>query len=65
MSPRARSWWTRLCGARRLTTIPHMALAEAIETSRIRRVAGLTGRRTAVAATRPFRPSTRPFPTWG
>jgi magnesium chelatase family protein len=42
--------------ARRLTTIlPAMSLAEAIETTRIHRVAGRTGARTAVVTTRPFR----------
>jgi magnesium chelatase family protein len=42
--------------ARRLTTIlPTMSLAEALETTRIHRVAGLTGARTAVVTTRPFR----------
>ena len=42
--------------ARRLTTIiPAMSLAEAIETTRIHRVAGLTGDRTALVTTRPFR----------
>jgi magnesium chelatase family protein len=42
--------------ARRLTTIlPAMTLAEAIETTRIYRVAGLTGDRTALVTTRPFR----------
>jgi magnesium chelatase family protein len=42
--------------ARRLTTIlPAMTLAEAIETTWIHRVAGLTGDRTAVVTTRPFR----------
>jgi Magnesium chelatase, subunit ChlI len=42
--------------ARRLTTIlPDMTLAEAIETTRIHRVAGLTGARTAFVTTRPFR----------
>jgi magnesium chelatase family protein len=42
--------------ARRLTTIlPDMTLAEAIETTRIHSVAGLTGDRTAVVTTRPFR----------
>jgi magnesium chelatase family protein len=42
--------------ARRLTTIlPAMTLAEAIETTRIHRVAGLTGARTAFVTTRPFR----------
>jgi len=42
--------------ARRLTTIlPAMTLAEAIETTRIHRVAGLTGDRTAWVTTRPFR----------
>jgi Magnesium chelatase, subunit ChlI len=42
--------------ARRLTTIlPAMTLAEAIETTRIPRVAGLTGARTAVVTTRPCR----------
>src|SRR2546426_11061440 len=42
--------------ARRLTTIlPAMTLAEAIETTRIHRIAGLTGDRTAWVTTRPFR----------
>ncbi len=42
--------------ARRLTTIlPAMTLAEAIETTRIHSVAGLTGNRTALVTTRPFR----------
>jgi magnesium chelatase family protein len=42
--------------ARRLTTIlPAMTLAEAIETTRIHRAAGLTGARTALVTTRPFR----------
>jgi predicted ATPase with chaperone activity len=42
--------------ARRLTTIlPTMTLPEAIETTRIHSVAGLTGDRTALVTTRPFR----------
>src|SRR2546430_12395953 len=42
--------------ARRLTTVlPAMTLAEAIETTRIHRVAGLTGARTALVTTRPCR----------
>jgi Magnesium chelatase, subunit ChlI len=42
--------------ARRLTTIqPAMTLAEAIETTRIHRVASLTGDRTAWVTTRPCR----------
>jgi magnesium chelatase family protein len=42
--------------ARRLTTIlPARTLAEAIETTRIPRVVGLTGARTAVVTTRPCR----------
>ena len=42
--------------ARRLTTIlPAMTLAEALETTRIHRVAGFTGDRTALVTTRPFR----------
>jgi hypothetical protein len=42
--------------ARRLTTIlPAMILAEAIETTRIHRVAGLTGGRTTLVPTRPSR----------
>jgi magnesium chelatase family protein len=42
--------------ARRLTTIlPAMMLAEAIETTRIHRVAGLTGDRTALVTNRPCR----------
>ena len=41
---------------RRLSTIPPaMTLAEAIETTRIHSVAGLTGDRTALVTTRPFR----------
>jgi magnesium chelatase family protein len=42
--------------ARRLTTIlPEMSLAEAIETTRMHRVAGLTGGRTALVTRWPFR----------
>jgi hypothetical protein len=42
--------------ARRLTTMfPAMTLAEANETTRIHRVAGRTGDRTAVVTTLPFR----------
>jgi magnesium chelatase family protein len=42
--------------ARRLTIIlPVMTLAEAIETTRIHRVAGRTGDRSALITTRPFR----------
>ena len=42
--------------ARRLTTIlPEMTLPEAIEATRIHRVAGLTGARTAFVTTRPCR----------
>jgi magnesium chelatase family protein len=42
--------------ARRLTTIlPAMTLAEAIETTRIPRVAGLTGARTGLVTPYPFR----------
>jgi magnesium chelatase family protein len=42
--------------ARRLTTIlPAMTLPEALATTRIHRVAGLTGERTAFVTTRPCR----------
>jgi magnesium chelatase family protein len=42
--------------AQRLTTIlPPLPLAEALETTRIHRVAGLTGARTAWVTARPFR----------
>jgi magnesium chelatase family protein len=42
--------------ARRLTTIlPAMTLPEALDTTRIPRVAGRTGARTAFVTTRPFR----------
>jgi magnesium chelatase family protein len=42
--------------ARRLTTIlPDLTLPEALDTTRIHRVAGLTGDRTAFVTTRPFR----------
>jgi hypothetical protein len=48
--------------ARRLTTIlPAMTLAEAIETTRIHRVAGLTGNRTALVTTRPCRAPHHPL----
>jgi Magnesium chelatase, subunit ChlI len=44
--------------ARRLATIlPAMSLAAARETTRIPRIAGLTGGRAAVVTTRPFRAS--------
>jgi magnesium chelatase family protein len=52
--------------ARRLTTIlPAMTLAEALETTRLPRVAGLTGDRTALATTRPFRAPHHPIPDAG
>jgi magnesium chelatase family protein len=52
--------------ARRLTTIlPDMTLPEALDTTRIHRVAGLTGDRTAFVTTRPFRAPTTPSPMWG
>ena len=42
--------------ARRLTTIlPAMRLADAIETTRLHHVAGLTGGRTTLVTTRPYR----------
>jgi magnesium chelatase family protein len=42
--------------ARHLTIIlPAMTLPEALETTRMHRVAGLNGARTAVVTTRPFR----------
>jgi magnesium chelatase family protein len=42
--------------ARRLTAIlPDLTLVQALETTRIHRVAGLTGARTDVVTTRPFR----------
>jgi magnesium chelatase family protein len=47
---------TRVIQARRLTAIlPAMTLAEALESTRIHRVAGLTGDRTAWVTTRPCR----------
>jgi magnesium chelatase family protein len=48
--------------ARRLTTIlPEMSLAEAIETTRMHRVAGLTDGRTALVTSRPFRAPHHPI----
>ena len=38
-----------------ITLLPAMTLAEAVETTRIHRVAGLTGDRTALVTTRPCR----------
>jgi predicted ATPase with chaperone activity len=50
--------------ARRLTTLrPAMTLAEAMETTRIHRVAGRTGDRTALVTTRPCRPPSIPSRT--
>jgi predicted ATPase with chaperone activity len=50
--------------AHRLTTIlPAMTLPEAIETTRIHRVAGRTGDRTALVTTRPCRPPLTPSRT--
>jgi magnesium chelatase family protein len=52
--------------ARRLTTIlPAMTVAEALETTRIHSVAGLTGDRTSLVTTRPFRTPITPCRTWG
>ena len=52
--------------ARRLTTIlPAMTLAEAIETTRIHRVAGRTGDRTALVTTLPLHAPTTPSRMWG
>ena len=48
--------------ARRLTTIlPAMTLPEAIDTTRIHRVAGLTSDHTALVTTRPFRAPHHPI----
>jgi magnesium chelatase family protein len=48
--------------ARRLTTlVPAMTLAEAVETTRLHRVAGLTGRPTAFVPTRPCRAPHHPI----
>jgi hypothetical protein len=47
---------------RRTTILPAMTLAEALDTPRIPRVAGRTGRRTAFVTTWPCRAPTRPFP---
>ena len=56
MVPIPKKWILTRGLARRLTTtLPDMTLAEAIETTRLHRVAGLTGRRPAVVTTRPFR----------
>jgi hypothetical protein len=44
-----------MAARRRTTILPAMTLAEAVETTRIHSVAGLTGDRTALVTTRPFR----------
>jgi magnesium chelatase family protein len=46
---------------RRTTILPAMPLAEALETTRIHGVAGRTGRRTVVVATRPCRAPHQPM----
>ena len=51
--------------ARRLTTIlPAMTLAEALETTRLHCVAGLTGDRTALVTTLRFAPPFTPSRMW-
>jgi magnesium chelatase family protein len=51
--------------ARRLTTIlPAMSLAEALETTRIHSVAGLTGARTALSPRARVAPPIIPSPMW-
>jgi predicted ATPase with chaperone activity len=47
------------------TILPAMRLAEALATTRIHSVAGLTGDRTALVTTRPFRAPTIPWRMWG
>jgi magnesium chelatase family protein len=55
-------WAGKSMLAWRLTTIlPAMTLAEALETTRIHRVAGLTGGRTALFTTRPCRAPHHPI----
>ena len=52
--------------ARHLTTfLPAMTLAEAIETTRMHRVVGLTGDRTALVTTRPCRAPHHPIAAVG
>jgi magnesium chelatase family protein len=46
---------------RRTTVLPAMTLAGAVETTRLHRVAGLTGGRTALVTTRPFRAPHHPI----
>jgi magnesium chelatase family protein len=63
---RASDSWTLWGGksrlARRLTTIlPAITLTHALETTRIHRVAGLTGDRTTLATTRPCRAPHHPI----
>jgi predicted ATPase with chaperone activity len=49
-----------------ITILPAMTLAEAIETTCLPRVAGLTGDRTALVTTRPCcAPRITPSRTWG
>jgi magnesium chelatase family protein len=52
--------------ARRLTTsLPAMTLAEALETTHTHSAAGLSGDRTALVTTRPFRAPITPSRMWG
>jgi magnesium chelatase family protein len=46
---------------RRTTILPAMTLAEAIETTRVHSVAGLTGARTTLVTTRPLRAPHHPI----
>ena len=56
---------TSMLARRRTTILPEMTLAEAIETTHIHRVAGLTGDPTALVTTRPWRAPTTPSSMWG
>jgi hypothetical protein len=52
--------------ARRLTTIlPAVTFPEALDTTRLHRVAGLTGDRTTLVTTRPCRAPHHTAPMWG
>src|SRR5215510_12706589 len=61
ITPHDRGIRTRMLQCRLTTILPATTLAEAIETTRIHRVAGLTGDYTALVTTRPCRAPHHPI----
>ena len=61
----SRRWASLGAALHRTTILPDMTRAEALETTRIHSVAGLTGRHTALVPTRPCRAPPHPLANVG